>query len=117
MKTQISKKAEPKLMAVQNPHDCGCLKHKYRDHQGLEYKNLLSRLNRIEGQVRGLEKMLEEDRYCIDIVTQASAVQAALNAFNKKLLALHIQSCVVHDIKAGKEESIQELITTLQKLM
>lgn len=117
MKTAVLKKSELQPAAVKGPECCGCLKHKYRDHQGREYKSLLSRLKRIEGQVRGLEKMVEDDRYCIDIVTQASAVQAALNAFNKKLLALHIQSCVVRDIKNGKDESIQELITTLQKLM
>ena len=82
-----------------------------------EYKDLVTRLNRIEGQVRGVRKMVEEDRYCIDILTQVSAVQAALNAFSKQLLSNHIKSCVVDDIKAGNDEVVDELCATLQKLM
>jgi DNA-binding FrmR family transcriptional regulator len=74
-------------------------------------------LNRIEGQVRGVKSMVEEDRYCVDILTQVSAIQSALNAFNKELLAQHIKSCVVDDIQAGKTEVVDELVTTLQKLM
>ena len=79
--------------------------------------DLLKRLNRIEGQVRGVKKMLEEDRYCVDILTQVSAINSALNSFNKVLLAEHIKSCVVDDIRAGKEEAVDELCATLQKLM
>ena len=82
-----------------------------------EFKDLVNRLNRIEGQVRGVKKMVEDDRYCIDIVTQVSAIQAALNSFNKVLLSNHIKSCVVDDIKMGSEETVDELCTTLQKLM
>ena len=82
-----------------------------------EYQDLLKRLNRIEGQVRGVKKMLEEDRYCVDILTQVSAINSALNSFNKVLLAEHIKSCVVDDIRAGKEEAVDELCATLQKLM
>ena len=66
-----------------------------RDKNGKDYQDLITRLNRIEGQVRGVKKMLEEDRYCVDILTQVSAVTCGLNAFNKKLLANHIKSCVV----------------------
>lgn len=76
-------------------HTCsGCVKHKHRDKDSKEYKCLVSRLRRIEGQVRGVCKMVEDDRYCVDILTQVSAIQSALNAFNKELLAQHIKSCV-----------------------
>ena len=96
---------------------CGCGKHKYRDKDSKEYKCLVSRLRRIEGQVRGVCKMVEEDRYCVDILTQVSAIQSALNAFNKELLAQHIKSCVVDDIRAGHDEVVDELVATLQKVM
>ena len=82
-----------------------------------EFKDLVNRLSRIEGQVRGVKKMVEDDRYCIDIVNQVSAIQAALNSFNKVLLSNHIKSCVVDDIKKGSEETVDELCATLQKLM
>ena len=79
---------------------------------------MLNRLSRIEGQVRGIKKMVENDVYCPDILVQVSAVNAALNSFNKVLLAEHLRSCVVDDIKAGKEEdAIDELVLVLQKLM
>lgn len=99
-------------------HTCsGCVKHKYRDKDSKEYKFLVSRLRRIEGQVRGVCKMVEDDRYCVDILTQVSAIQSALNAFNKELLAQHIKSCVVDDIRAGHDEVVDELVATLQKVM
>ena len=82
-----------------------------------EYKDLLNRLSRIEGQVRGIKKMVESDAYCTDILIQVSAVNAALNSFNKVLLANHIRSCVAQDIREGKDETIDELVDTLQKLM
>ena len=109
-----------KNLAPDNCPDCSkecnsCVKHKHRE--GQEYQHLLSRLNRIEGQVRGVRSMVETDRYCVDILTQVSAIQSALNAFNKELLAQHIKSCVVDDIRAGKEEVVDELVVTLQKLM
>jgi DNA-binding FrmR family transcriptional regulator len=88
-----------------------------RDKDCKEYRDLITRLNRIEGQVRGVKKMLEEDRYCVDILTQVSAISNGLNAFNKKLLANHIKSCVVNDIKAGNDAVVDELCETLQKLM
>jgi Uncharacterized protein conserved in bacteria len=91
------------------------MRTKHRDDK--EHKNLVSRLNRIEGQVRGVKKMVEEERYCVDILTQVSAVQAALNSFNKKILENHIQTCVVQDIRDGKEDVVSELCATIQKLM
>ncbi len=78
---------------------------------------MLNRLNRIEGQVRGIKKMVENDVYCPDILIQVSAVNAALNSFNKVLLAEHIRTCVAEDIKEGKDETIDELVLVLQKLM
>ena len=96
----------------------GC-SHKTKERSEKEYKDLLNRLSRIEGQVRGIRvrKMVENDVYCPDILIQVSAVNAALNSFNKVLLANHIRTCVADDIRSGKEETIDELVTTLQKLM
>lgn len=94
---------------------CCAEKMKHRDEK--EYKDLINRLSRVEGQVRGVKKMVEEERYCVDILTQVLAVQAALNAFNKKLLANHIHSCVVDDIKEGNMEVVDELCDTIQKIM
>ena len=82
-----------------------------------ELKKLMNRLNRIEGQVRGVKGMLEKDAYCIDIITQVAAIQSALSGFNKALLRDHISTCVVEDVKQGKEDKVDELINTLQKLM
>ena len=95
--------------------ECCC--HKKKERTEKEYKDLLNRLSRIEGQVRGIKRMVEEDAYCTDILIQVSAVNAALNSFNKVLLANHIRTCVAEDIRAGKEETIDELVATLQKLM
>lgn len=92
-----------------------CHKRKVRSQD--EYKDLIHRLNRIEGQVRGIRRMVEEQAYCTDILIQVSAVNSALNSFNKVLLANHIRTCVAEDIKNGKEETIDELVITLQKLM
>lgn len=80
-------------------------------------KVLLNRLKRIEGQVRGIQAMIEENAYCNDILMQSMAVNAAMNGFNKELLASHIRTCVVRDIRQGNDEIIDELVTTLQKLM
>lgn len=91
------------------------LKSKHREEK--EIKDLITRLNRIEGQVRGVKNMVEEERYCVDILTQVSAIQAALNAFNKNLLENHIKSCVVEEIKSGNDEVVAELCNTVQKLM
>lgn len=97
--------------------NCECCKHKTKERSEEEYKSLINRLNRIEGQVRGIKRMLEEDAYCTDVLIQSSAVTAAINAFNKELLANHIKTCVADDIRAGKDETIDELVATLQKLM
>ncbi len=91
--------------------------HKKKERSENEYKDLVNRLNRIEGQIRGIKRMVESDTYCTDILIQVSAVNAALNSFNKVLLANHIRTCVADDIRAGKEETIDELVVTLQKLM
>ncbi len=82
-----------------------------------EKRKLQNRLKRIEGQVRGLQAMIERDAYCYDILTQSAAVNAAMNAFNKEILAHHIEGCVARDIREGKDEVIDELVTILQKLM
>ncbi len=82
-----------------------------------ERRDLMNRLKRIEGQVRGLQRMLEEDTWCPDILTQASAVNSALNSFCRVLLANHIRTCVSEDIRAGRDETVDELMDTLQKLM
>ena len=100
---------------VQNKK-CGCC-HKKKERSKGEAKKLINRLNRIEGQVRGIKRMLEQDAYCTDILIQVSAVNAALNSFNKELLAEHIRTCVAEDIRQGKDETIDELVVTLQKLM
>ena len=94
---------------------CCCERHKERSPE--EYKALMNRLNRIEGQIRGIKGMVENGAYCPDILVQSAAVNAAVNAFNKELLANHIRSCVVNDIRDGKDEVIDELVCTLQKLM
>ena len=94
---------------------CCCDRKKKRSEE--EFRLLMNRLKRIEGQVRGVEKMLENDAYCPDIMVQVSAINSALNSFNKVLLASHMKSCVVNDIRAGKDETINELVTTLQKVM
>ena len=94
-----------------------CCCHRTKERTPEEYKKLIHRLNRIEGQVRGIRGMVEKDAYCPDILVQVAAVNAALNSFNKVLLANHIRTCVVRDIKEGKEETIDELVCTLQKLM
>ena len=94
-----------------------CCRHKTKERSEKEYKDLVNRLSRVEGQIRGIEKMIEEDAYCPDILIQVSAVTSALNSFNKQLLAAHIRGCVAEDIVQGKEESIDELVAVLQKLM
>ena len=95
---------------------CHCSQRK-KERCPEEYKKLIHRLNRIEGQIRGIKGMVENDAYCPDILIQSAAVNAAINAFNKELLANHIRTCVADDIRNGKDEVIDELVVTLQKLM
>jgi len=82
-----------------------------------EYKDLINRLSRIEGQIRGIKGMLEKNAYCPDVLTQVAATKCALNSFSKVLLANHIKSCVKEDIKEGNDETLDELVETIQKLM
>ena len=94
---------------------CHAGRKRVRDEK--EQRDLMNRLKRIEGQVRGLQRMLEEDAYCPDILTQASAVNSALNSFCRVLLTSHLKTCVSEDIRAGREDTMDELMDTLQKLM
>ena len=94
---------------------CQCNRKKIRSEE--EYKKLINRLSRIEGQVRGLQNMLENSAYCTDILIQSSAIGAALNAFNKELLSNHLHSCVINDIKNGNYETIDEVTDVIKKLM
>lgn len=94
---------------------CCCHQEKHRTEK--EYKDLVNRLSRIEGQVRGVKRMVESDAYCVDILTQVSAITAALNSFNRVLLSEHIRSCVVDGVRSGEDEKIDELIGLLPKLM
>lgn len=94
-----------------------CCGHKTKERSQQEYTDLIHRLNRIEGQIRGIKGMVEKNAYCTDILTQVAAANAALNGFSRALLANHIRTCVVQDIQAGKEETIDDLVTTIQKLM
>ena len=96
---------------------CPCCSEKHTPRSEEEKKKLINRLKRIEGQIRGIIGMMENDAYCNDILIQSAAVNAAVNSFNKELLATHIRTCVARDIREGKDETIDELVATLQKLM
>lgn len=91
--------------------------HKTKERSEKEYKDLIHRLNRIEGQVRGIKGMVEKDVYCTDILVQVAAVNAALNSFSRVLLSNHIKTCVTRDILEGREDTVDELVETLRKLM
>jgi len=88
-----------------------------KDRSPEEYKDLINRLSRIEGQIRGLKRMVEEGAYCPDILNQSAAAGAALSSFNRVLMSNHIRSCVINDVRAGNDETVDELLGILQKLM
>lgn len=113
MKENITKQ---KRIKEENKKPCCCME-KQKKRSEKEYSDLMNRLKRIEGQVRGIQGMLEKDAYCIDILTQVSAINAALNSFNKVLLANHMESCVAENIRNGNDEVIEELVKVLPKLM
>ena len=94
---------------------CQCEKATVRSDE--ERKKLINRLNRIEGQIRGIRGMIEYDAYCTDILTQSAAVTAAMSSFNKELLNSHIRGCVSRDIRNGRDEVVDELLDIMQKLM
>ena len=94
-------------------NNCCC--HKTKERSEEEQKKLVNRLNRIEGQIRGIRRMVESDAYCTDIIVQAGAVNAAVNSFIKELLASHIRTCVADDIRNGKEEVVDDLVKKLMK--
>ncbi|MBQ2230654.1 MAG: metal-sensing transcriptional repressor [Oscillospiraceae bacterium] len=94
-----------------------CCSGKTKERSEAEIKFLMNRLSRIEGQIRGIRGMVERGAYCADILTQSSAVSAAMNAFNRELLASHVRTCVVDDVKAGRDETVDELVGLIEKLM
>ena len=94
--------------------NCDC--HKTKERSPEEYKCLIHRLNRIEGQIRGIRGMVERSAYCPEILAQVAAANAALNAFSRELLAEHIRTCVARDVREGRQETLDELVATIQKL-
>lgn len=106
---------EEENMEEMEAQACRCHRLKIRNEK--EYKDLIHRLNRAEGQIRGIKRMVEENVYCPDILIQVSAAKAALDSFSKELLSNHIRDCVKEDIRAGKDESMEELVALLGKLM
>ena len=106
--------AETALAEAETLHAC-CCRHKKRSEE--EYKSLIHRLNRIEGQIRGIRGMVEKDVYCADILVQVAAANSALNAFSRELLSQHVRTCVADDMRAGSDEKLDELLKLLPKLM
>jgi DNA-binding FrmR family transcriptional regulator len=114
-KMQMSEKENKDHLTQEEEKTPACCRTKVRTDK--EQKDLINRLSRIEGQVRGIRRMVEKDTYCPDILIQCSAANAALNSFSRVLLENHIRTCVTDDIKNGNEETVDELIRTLKKLM
>ena len=106
--------AETALAEAETLNAC-CCRHKKRSEE--EYKSLIHRLNRIEGQIRGIRGMVEKDVYCADILVQVAAANSALNAFSRELLSQHVRTCVADDLRAGSDEKLDELLKLLPKLM
>ncbi len=104
-------------MSEKETKTCPCCSDRKKKRSEEEYKDLIHRLNRVEGQIRGVKKMVEEEAYCPDILIQVSAAKAALDGFTKVLLSNHIKTCLTEDIREGKDESVEELLKLLQKLM
>ncbi len=118
--TELLDETESSAEALAESTEDDCCPHcgsRHKDRTPEEQKALLTRLKRVEGQIRGIEKMVENNAYCPDILVQVSAATSALNSFNKVLLQCHIRSCVAEDIRAGEDEAIDELCKVLQKLM
>ena len=102
---------------IMKKEEAACPACRTKERSEAEYKDLINRLSRIEGQIRGIKRMIENNAYCIDVLNQVSAANCALNSFNKVLLSNHIKSCVVDDVREGNDEKLDELVRTLQKLM
>lgn len=115
MEEIVSKEQADALEQKEEKKCCCC--HKKKERSEKEYKDLIHRLNRIEGQIRGIRNMVEQDAYCPDILIQVAAANAALNSFNKVLLGNHLRTCVANDIREGHDETIDELLKVLQRLM
>lgn len=113
---KINKEAD-KLVEIAADEVCCHCGNRTKERSDKEYKDLINRLSRIEGQIRGVKKMIESDAYCIDVLNQVSAASSALNSFSKLLLANHIKSCVVNDIREGDDASVDELVKTIQKFI
>ena len=112
--TEVPEKKED--AAVQESCCCQC-SHKTKERSEKEYRDLMNRLKRIEGQVRGIRAMLDKDVYCADILVQVAAVNAALNGFSKELLSQHVRTCVADDLRAGGTQKLDELLQLLPRLM
>ena len=125
LKSMEEPEAEKELLSAEqgtedNPEpaaDTCCCGERRKLRSEKEYKDLLNRLSRIEGQIRGIKGMVERDAYCIDILNQASAASSALSSFCKVILSSHIRTCVTEDVREGHEEKVDELVKTLQKMM
>ena len=115
MEEKVPKEQADALEQKEEKKCCCC--HKKKERSEKEYKDLIHRLNRIEGQIRGIRNMVEQDAYCPDILIQVAAANAALNSFNKVLLGNHLRTCVANDIREGHDETIDELLKVLQRLM
>ena len=114
-KEQDKKQVEEQVSA--EPAVPDCCRHKSKERSEKEFRDLVNRLARIEGQVRGVRKMLEENAYCLDIIVQVSAINSALNSFNRAILTNHLETCVMDEVKDGKTDKMEELIHVLPKLM
>lgn len=102
-------------MLMRTAECCAC--HERKERSEAEHKALMNRLARIQGQIKGIQGMVEHDAYCVDILTQVAAVQAALGALGREVLESHIRTCVAQDIREGKDEILDELMDILRKFV